>query len=249
MTKKRTIGVGVITLNEERNIKKCLSSVAFADEVVVIDSCSTDKTVDIALEMGANVSVNPWPGYALQKQKTLDTLGTDYKLILDADEFLTEKAQSEIKNLMLKEDLLEGYYLPRYLIFMGRTHYHGKGIDKQLRLIKAGCGKFDDRNIHEKIILKGDAGDLEHGALHSSSEGIRERLLKMRRDISMEMINDNNQSIRFRDFTLVPFVYFCAYFFKRRAYLDGLPGLVILFLATLQLVLLKWALLKRRIIR
>lgn len=241
-----SIGIGIITLNEEKNISSCLKSVSFADEIVVIDSESTDKTVEIAKELGANVIVNPWPGYAKQKQMTLDKLNTDFKLILDADEYLTEKAQIEIQELMKNTKLCNGYFLPRYLIFMGRTHFYGKGRDKQLRLIRSGCGKFDDRNIHEQLIVTGSIGDLQNGALHNSSESITARIKKMKRDISMEMINDDFIPVKIKDITIVPFYYFCAYLFKYKAYRDGIPGIIILTLATLQLVFLKLALIRKR---
>ena len=159
--------VTVITRNEAANIEAALASVAWADEIVVVDSESTDDTAAMARRRAARVEVRPWAGYSAQKNYAASLAAHDWILSLDADERVTPALASEIQALLQSEPAHRGYRVPRL------SHYLGRWIrgtdwypDYQLRLYDRRAGQWNGRPVHESVALTGEPGRLAHDLQH-----------------------------------------------------------------------------------
>jgi len=169
------ISVTIITFNEESNIVAACASVAWADEIVVVDSNSTDQTRELALQAGARVITNPWPGFGKQKQFAVDQARNEWILSLDADERVSEELQHSIAELA-NQKLADGYLIPRRTFYQGRWIRGGGWYpDRQLRLFKKTAGHWKDRHIHESVAMNPGShvgtlrGDLLHYTSHSAA--------------------------------------------------------------------------------
>jgi len=164
-----TLTVILITKNEAANIRDCLQSVSWADEIVVVDSGSTDDTVSIAKGMGAQVYVYAdWPGFGPQKNRALSYASKDWVFSIDADERVTPELRVEIE-LAMREAKSDGYYCPRLSQFCGKfVHHSGWYPDYVLRLFKRGTGRFSDSLVHESVLLTGSTAKLKNPLLHYS---------------------------------------------------------------------------------
>ena len=157
----------VITRNESAHIAAALQSVAWADEIIVVDSGSTDDTVAIAQRHATKVEVREWPGYSAQKNHAAELAAHDWILSLDADERVTAELGAEIRSLLDGQPAAHGYRMPRV------SHYLGKWIrstdwypDYQLRLYDRRVGRWNGRRVHESVELQGAGQPLEPGHLH-----------------------------------------------------------------------------------
>jgi glycosyltransferase involved in cell wall biosynthesis len=160
----------VITKNEEAAIARCLRSANFADEIVVVDHGSTDKTAEIARTQGARVSVTPdWPGFGPQKNRALGHATGDWVLSLDADEWIEPALADEIRAAIARADAADGYEIPRRSRFCGKIVRHGdwRG-DRVLRLFRRGRGRFSDDHVHERVIVEGRIERLSSPLEHDS---------------------------------------------------------------------------------
>lgn len=164
-----SLSVIVITKNEAANIRDCLASVAWADEIVVVDSNSTDETVAIAREMGAKVYVHAdWPGFGPQKNRALDYASCEWVFSIDADERVTDPLRVEIEQAMKAGDA-DGYFCPRLSQFCGTfIHHSGWYPDYVLRLFRRTAGRFSDSLVHESVLLEGKTARLGTPLLHYS---------------------------------------------------------------------------------
>ena len=169
MFSRMKISATIITLNEESNIKAACESVAWADEILVVDSGSTDATREVAEASGARVIINAWPGFGAQKQFAVEQAQYEWIFSLDADERVSDELNQSIESLKQKPDPADGYEIAR------RTHYQGRWIrgggwypDRQLRLFKKNKGHWKQRHIHESVTMDAGAhverltGDLLH---------------------------------------------------------------------------------------
>jgi len=159
------VSVLIITYNEEANIARCLESLRWAGEVFVVDSFSTDRTVEIAKAMGAKVYVHPFEGYARQRNWALDNLpiSNQWVLFLDADEQIPPPLAEQIRRVASSPDShYAGYYLNRRFYFLGRWLKHG-GLSPSwiLRLFRRQAGRYEDREVNEHVLLTGPAGRLD----------------------------------------------------------------------------------------
>jgi glycosyltransferase involved in cell wall biosynthesis len=160
----------VITKNEEAAIARCLRSANFADEVVVIDHASTDRTAEIARAHGARVIVTPdWPGFGPQKNRALDRATGDWVLSLDADEWIEPALADEIRDAVARADAADGYEIPRRSRFCGKIVRHGdwRG-DRVLRLFRRVRGRFSGDKVHERVIVEGRIARLSSPIEHDS---------------------------------------------------------------------------------
>jgi glycosyltransferase involved in cell wall biosynthesis len=163
-----TLSVILITKNEAQNMRECLESVAWAEEIIVVDSGSTDDTVAICREFTPHVHLHDWPGFGKQKNRALGYATKDWVLSLDADERVTPELRTQIVEAMA-EVRLDGYYIPRLSQFCGKfIHHSGWYPDYVLRLFKRGSGKFSDDLVHETVLLQGSIGKLTSPLLHYS---------------------------------------------------------------------------------
>ena len=163
-----SLSVILITKNEAANIRDCLQSVAWADEVIVVDAGSTDATQVIARQMGAQVYVHDWPGFGPQKNRALGYASKEWVFSIDADERVTPELRAEIEQMM-RDGKTDGYYCPRLSQFCGKFVRHcGWYPDYVLRLFKRGAGRFSDSLVHESVLLTGTTAKLSHSLLHYS---------------------------------------------------------------------------------
>ena len=171
------VTAALITLNEAAHIDAALDSVSWADEVIVVDSGSTDGTADIARRRGARVEVRSWPGYSAQKNYAASVASCDWILSLDADERVTPDLATEVRALLAADPPARGYRIPRV------SHYLGRWIrgtdwypDYQLRLYDRRAGRWNGRRVHESVSLDGRPGALKHELEHFPYHDISDHL-------------------------------------------------------------------------
>lgn len=150
-----TLSVAIVAMDEEANIGRTLASISWVDEIVLVDSGSKDRTPDIAREHGAKVIQEPWRGYVAQKQYAIDLCTKDWVLLLDADEEVSPGLADEIRAVLAEPDALNGYWLPRKNLFLGRWIRHGGFYpDPKLRLFRRGVGVVAGYDPHDRVDLK-----------------------------------------------------------------------------------------------
>ncbi|HYY72096.1 MAG TPA: glycosyltransferase family 2 protein [Candidatus Bathyarchaeia archaeon] len=179
---KVALGVLILTRNEEKNIGECLRSVAWAPEIFVVDSESTDRTREIAGSLGAQVCVHPFDGYAKQRNWALDHLpfSNEWVLMLDADERVPSALAAEIAEVLQSDAKSNaGFYISRRLIFLGRWLGHGGLFPTWiLRLFKRHHIRFEERPLNEHAILNGTAGRLQHPFDHFDNRPLSDWIAK-----------------------------------------------------------------------
>ncbi len=174
------LSIILITKNEAANIRACLESVAWADEIIVVDSGSTDDTVAICRELGATVHEHDWPGFGEQKNRALGYATKDWVLSLDADERVTPELRAEIETVLRNESASDAYLVPRLSNYCGRFMRHsGWYPDLLPRLFKRGKARFSDDLVHERLIIEGDTGELKGMLLHYAFDDLEEVLHKV----------------------------------------------------------------------
>ncbi|MEI7456657.1 MAG: glycosyltransferase family 2 protein [Nitrosomonadales bacterium] len=163
------LSVIIIAKNEAANIGACIQSVAWADEIIVVDSGSTDRTVSIAREMGAQVYLHAdWPGFGPQKNRALCYASFEWIFSIDADERVTPELRAELEQSM-RDSTADGYFCPRLSQFCGTfIHHCGWYPDYVLRLFRRGAGRFSDSLVHESVLLTGKTARLKSPLLHYS---------------------------------------------------------------------------------
>lgn len=227
------ISATIITLNEEDNIAAAISSVSWADEIIVVDSESTDRTAKIAEDSGARVITRKWTGFSEQKQFAVDSASNDWILSLDADERISDKLREEILALRDRNTRYDGYRIPRLSYYMGRpVHHCGWYPDHQLRLFDRRKGSWNQRQIHESVKMKEGAavGTLRGEIVHYSVENaahhhrmIGERYAPL---AALQMFESGKRTSPISIF-FAGFGAFVRSYFLRLGFLDGLPGFVI----------------------
>lgn len=225
-----SLSVAVITLNEEERIRGCLESVAWADEVVVVDSGSSDKTVEIAREFTDRVVFHAWAGYGAQKNFAVDRCGSDWLLSLDADERVSDGLRAEILATLAGPSGDTGFRIPRRNVFQGRWMRHG-GLypDYQLRLFRRGRGRFVEAAVHESVELDGPAGRLREPLIHESYRGIADFVARANRysDLAAEGLAALGRGGGAADLLLRPAWRFATMYLLRGGFLDGWRGLIL----------------------
>ena len=180
MSKPR-LSVTLITHNEAANIAACLESVAWADEIVVVDSGSSDETPAICRRYTPLVQVTDWPGFGPQKNRALALATGDWVLSIDADERVTPELAEAIKRAMAQV-AADGFELPRISSFCGRPmHHSGWFPDYVLRLFRRGKGRFDDAMVHERVICDGTVKRLDKPLIHHPVLRLEDALSRMDR--------------------------------------------------------------------
>ena len=180
MTTKPTLSVCIITWNEEANIRACLESVQWADERIVVDSNSTDRTAEIAREMGAKVVLRPFDGHVQQKNFALDQATGDWVLSIDADERVTPGLAEEIRAVVAGNRPGVAFSMPRKSWYLGRWILHGGWYpDRKLRLARQGKARWSGTNPHDHLYADGPTADLRGDLVHYTYRDISDHLRKI----------------------------------------------------------------------
>lgn len=174
-----TLSVIIITKNEEADLPACLKSVSFADEIIIVDNGSTDRTPEIAEEYNAKFYSEEWHGFGPQKNLALSKATCEWIFSIDADEVVPADLATEITRT-INHPVNDGYEIPRKTMFCGKKVRFGDwGRDKVLRLFKRGRGKFTNDQLHERVQIKGMAGQLKQFLIHNSVRTIEDAKDKM----------------------------------------------------------------------
>ena len=235
------ISVALITCNEEKNIRTALDSVSWADEVVIVDSGSRDKTVDIARERGVKVFLRDFDDFSSQKNYCLEKITCDWVLFLDADEEISGPLQTEIVEKVRNTEF-SGFLIPRKNIIFGREMmYGGHQGDRHLRLFRKASGKFVN-SVHEKVVVEGSIGVLSGSMIHHSTEDISAYIKKLDfyTDLEACIMARTGKTARRCDLILKPVGKFLSQYFIKLGFLDGFEGFVFYFLSAVN-VFVKYA--------
>lgn len=238
-----TLSVVIITKNEEANLPRCLESVKWADEIIVVDSNSVDRSRDIAASYGARVHNIEWQGFGHAKQTGVSQVRSDWVLSIDADEEVTADLQKEILDVIGSNGSTVGYEMPRRTRFLGRWIYHcGWYPDPVLRLFRREHGQFDMALVHERLIVDGPTGRLQNELLHYSYPTLEKYFEKFNRytTLGAREAFERGEKVGWAKLVIKPFAAFIKHFLIRRGFLDGVEGLVISVLSSCS-VLVKYA--------
>ena len=225
---RQPLSVAIITLNAASQLAACLQSVRFADEVVVVDSGSTDGTPALAERLGARVIQHDWLGFGPQKQFAVDAAHHDWVLCLDADERVSPELQAAIE-IALKSPSTAAFRFPRCNRFLGRYLRHGEGYpDWSLRLFDRRQACWSNDAVHEKVETNGRVEDLTGDLLHDSAESLAAYLTKQSRytTLAAEMALAAGKRASVGRIAFSPLVRFIKFYFIRQGFRDGLPGLI-----------------------
>ena len=223
------VSVVIITKNEEINIEEALKSVADAKEIIVVDSFSTDRTVDICRQYTDKIYQHEWQGFARQKQMAVDYAEGPWVLILDADERVTPELKSEIARNISSTDL-NGFWIPRENYFIGRRIRHGGWWpDHTLRLFKKDKGRLEHREVHERVVVEGSTGYLKNPLRHYTYRSVSDFVERMERysTLAAKEIRNNSGRAGLFSLTIKPPVTFIKMYFLRLGLLDGTRGFML----------------------
>ena len=235
------LSVAIITLNEEQNLPRTLASLVFADEIVIVDSGSTDRTLEIAASFHARVFSQEWLGFAAQKNFAIQQCSGDWVLSLDADEELSPKLQSQMRALLPTNPPADAYFLNRRNLFLGRWMKHGGYYpDPKLRLFRraavnfAHAPHFEDRPVHETMVFDGISGRLDYDLIHHAYptlEGYLEHMDRYSTLGAQLLVAGGRTSTSWLAFYwnifLVPQYTFYWNYCCRLGFLDGREGLLL----------------------
>lgn len=230
-----SLSVLVITKNEERNIVECLRTVRWADEIVVVDGGSTDKTVVLAGTLTPKVFERKWDGYGAAKNFGLTQCTSEWVLWLDADERVTEDLGDEIRSTIQSNPSANGFEVPRRANFLGTWINHSGWYPGYVcRLFRRGKGRFTEQKVHEKMEVEGTVGRLSSDLLHYTDPTLAHYFEKFNRYTSLAAEEMYERGERFSIAQVVirpPWVFFRMYVL-RAGFLDGLAGLVLCLLSS-----------------
>jgi len=238
---RQTLSVAIITMNEEVNLARTLASVQFADEVVVLDSGSTDRTLEIARSFDAKVYFEPWKGFAAQKNSAIEKCSGTWILSLDADEELTFELQQEIRRLLNHDPAADAYLIKRRNLFLNRWMQHGGYYpDPKLRLFRrhsanfAPPARFTERPVHETIAFEGNLETLHHDLIHHAYPTIESYIEHMDRysTLGAQIVVSKGNAARswfgfYYNIVMIPFFTFLWNYIFRFGFLDGREGFLL----------------------
>lgn len=222
------VSVVIITYNEAPRLAPCLQSVAFASEIVVVDSGSTDDTPALASQHGARVLHQPWLGYGAQKQFAVDHARHDWVLCLDADERVSDELRAAIQEA-LAQPAFHAYQMPRRNRFLGRWLAHGEGYpDYNLRLFDRRVARWTTDTVHEHVVSPQPVGTLHGDLLHESQESLEQYLAKQNRytTLQAQRLFERGAPSSVLRMVASPLLRFVKFYVLRQGFRDGVPGLV-----------------------
>lgn len=226
MENNTPISVFVIVKNEENNLLEMLQSVSWANEIIIVDSGSTDNTLNIARQFTQQIYFHEWQGFGLQKNRALSYTNNDWVLSLDADERVTVELKSEIL-AAIHTNQADGYFIPRKSQFLGKfVNYCGWYPDYVLRLFKRKQGYFSNSLVHETVIFDGVTNKLTNPLLHYSYRDKTDIMRKIAQysNAAAQQMYDNGKIATLNDAYLHACWAFVKTYFFKLGFLDGLTG-------------------------
>jgi glycosyltransferase involved in cell wall biosynthesis len=226
----------IVALNEERKIARAIESLRCCDEILVVDSGSVDRTVELAEKLGARVLDRAWKGYAEQKNLAAAEASHDWILSIDADEALSEALEGEIWNLKKNGPRYDAYTMPRLAQYLGRWILHsGWYPDRKIRLFHRHKARWVGDFVHERVEVNGRLGHLESNLLHFTCDSLSEHLKTMDRytTLAAEELVSRKTPIGLSHLILDPSWTFIKTYLVQRGFLDGVEGLTIAYMAAL----------------
>jgi glycosyltransferase involved in cell wall biosynthesis len=227
------LSITIITYNEESNIRRTLESVTWADEIVVVDSGSTDRTVEICRNYTDKVFHQDWLGFAKQKNLAIDKTSGDWILSLDADEPIEPALADEIRAIIISPQSYDGYSIPRKTFFLGKQIMHGGWYpDYNLRLFRKGKGRFEERAVHEAVRVQGSVGSTRHAIEHYAYPDLASYLASINKysSLAVDVMGEKGISgfkTSGMNILVRPLLTFVLKYFFRLGFLDGKHGLVL----------------------
>lgn len=217
-------------MNEEHNIVDCLESVKWADEIIVVDSGSTDKTIDLARQFTDKVLTVEWKGYGATKNVALDQATGDWILWLDADERVPPELAEEIQSVLREDTMCAGFDVARRAYFLGKWIKHcGWYPGRVTRLFRKDKSRFTETNVHEQIVVVGKIGNLLHDLLHFTDPDLQHYFHKFNKYTSLAAKDMQAAGKKFSLYDILvrpPFLFFKMYI-MRRGFLDGIQGFML----------------------
>lgn len=233
MSMTARLSVAIITYNEEANIRRTLESVKWADEIIVVDSGSTDKTAAICRAYTDKVILQSWLGFARQKNFAIENATGDWILSLDADEPVEPALADELLGIISSPAALDGYRIPRRTFFLGKeVRFGGWYPDYNLRLFRAGKGRFEERAVHEAIKIRGEVGKTRHAILHYAYPDLASYMSSINKYSSLAAVVMAEQGVggfktSWVNVLFRPAATFVLKHILRLGFLDGKRGLVL----------------------
>ena len=224
------LSVTIVTLNEERNIRDALESVKWADEIIVVDSGSSDKTVDICKEYTDKVFYNAWPGMNAQKAFARNLTSWEWLLNIDADERISPELAVEIQDVLKKGGNCDGYFVPRKVYYLGRWIDHsGWYPDYKIRFFRTEKGKWAGIDPHDAVVVDGKVGYLKGNLYHFTYESIEDHISTMNNLTSVAAREYQKRNKKGGILSLVarPPMAFLKKYILKQGFRDGLPGFII----------------------
>ncbi len=230
------ISATIITCNEERKIARTIESLRCCDEILVVDSGSTDRTVEIAKQLGARVIESAWAGYSKQKNLAAGQAANDWILSLDADEALSEALEAEIWQLRKKGPEFDAYTMPRMAQYLGRWILHsGWYPDRKIRLYDRRKATWVGEFVHESVNVQGSVGHLKSNILHYTFDSIPEhvRTLDGYTTLAAQEIVARHVPVAWHNLLFEPVWTFFRTYVVQLGFLDGQEGLMIAYMAAI----------------
>jgi glycosyltransferase involved in cell wall biosynthesis len=228
---RASLSVCVVTHNEEDRLRPCLESVRWADEIVVVDAHSTDRTREVAAEFGARVIERDWPGFVAQKNFALEQATREWVLCLDADERVGDELRDQILRVLeAPADSIVGYEMPRHVFYLGRWINHGGWYpDRKTRLVRRGRARWGGEDPHDKLKADGPVGRLSGDLIHHTYRNFSHQLQIIDRfsDVVTAARRARPPALPLLRMLFHPPIKFLECYVWKLGFLDGLPGLII----------------------
>ncbi len=227
------LSVVVITKNEERRLAACLESVAWADEIIVVDDQSTDRTLEVARRFTDKVTVRRLESFGRQKQFAVEQAQGPWVLSLDADERVPPELAEEIRRVLSQPTPFAAFRIPRRTFYLGKWIRYGNWSTPVIRLLRKDKARFNDRLVHEAVDAQGAVGELENFFVHGSYESVEQHMAKLDLYTTLDARTFFQEGRRVRGkaclaaFVLRPAHAFLRKYLLQRAFLDGWEGLLI----------------------
>jgi len=224
------ISCTIITYNEEANIERCLNAVSWCNEIVVVDSGSTDKTLEICNKFGCKIHHKDFKGFGEQKRFAVSLAENNWVLNVDADEVVSEELKNEIISIFNKDNInVNGFYLARSLFFLGKRFKYGRESKEFfIRLFNKKYGDFTEEKVHEKVLVNGATAKLNNAILHYSYTSVHQYFEKFNlytTEAAKILFDKGKNRSLFLTIIFFP-LYFIKNYFVNRNFLNGVQGLM-----------------------